>query len=211
MTRVTPCLAHLSISRSSAGVARRSAGVASNMGLWRSGIRRSCSCVISPRGCTSPGFFFGDLYLSFCLSRSVRLGQPTGSNKAKAAICILSGVICAATPFVMPLSLSQRKPSEVISFALRAAMVPQCRIWHVRYARTTRAPAPPTPTPTPTRPRSLTPAPSLARPCPRTARPRPRPRHRHRDTTRTSADASVARLAGFSLISLLLLLVDHLS
>ena len=28
---------------------------------------------------------------------------PTAANKAKAAICILSGVICAATPFVMPL------------------------------------------------------------------------------------------------------------
>jgi len=49
-TRVTPCLAHLIISRSSAGVARRSAGVASSMGLWRSGIRRSCSCGRSPRG-----------------------------------------------------------------------------------------------------------------------------------------------------------------
>ena len=37
---------------------------------------------------------------------------PTGSNKVKAAICILSGVICAAMPFVMPLK------AEVISLSV---------------------------------------------------------------------------------------------
>ena len=89
---------------------------------------------------------------------------PTAANKAKAAICILSGVICAATPFVMPLkaeviSLSVLQWYLSVAFGMygmraqlarprRPRPLPSPRV-HAHARALSRAHGAPSPTPTP--------------------------------------------------------------